>query len=328
MAERVLLTGISGYIGQYCGAELLNQGFEVVGTLRSLAKADDTRAAIAAVAPVEKLTFVEADLLSDEGWDEAMQGCTYVLHVASPFVLAEPKDESELITPAVEGTRRVIRAAQKAGVRRLVLTSSTVAMITGKPSGRYGTDAWSDAGANIGAYAKSKTLAERTAWELTAGGAMELVVVNPGAVFGPSLGAKIDGQSVALMTDMIGGKMPMIPDVAMGMVDVRDVARLHVAAMTADRAAGQRFIAASAEPVSMTYFAEVLRDAGYSKVPSRKAPNVAIKLMSLFDRQAKGMLPSLGKKAAFDNQSTFDILDWQPTPMETSIKEMAASISG
>jgi dihydroflavonol-4-reductase len=328
MAERVLLTGISGYIGQYCGAELLNQGFEVVGTLRSLAKADDTRAAIAAVAPVEKLTFVEADLLSDEGWDEAMQGCTYVLHVASPFVLAEPKDESELITPAVEGTRRVIRAAQKAGVRRLVLTSSTVAMITGKPSGRYGTDAWSDAGANIGAYAKSKTLAERTAWELTAGGGMELVVVNPGAVFGPSLGAKIDGQSVALMTDMIGGKMPMIPDVAMGMVDVRDVARLHVAAMTADRAAGQRFIAASAEPVSMTYFAEVLRDAGYSKVPSRKAPNVAIKLMSLFDRQAKGMLPSLGKKAAFDNQSTFDILDWQPTPMETSIKEMAASISG
>ena len=213
-------------------------------------------------------------------------------------------------------------------MRRLVLTSSTVAMITGKPSGRYGPDAWSDPSANIGAYAKSKTLAERAAWEAIAGGEMELTVVNPGAVFGPSLGAQIDGQSVALMTDMIGGKVPMIPDVAMGMVDVRDVARLHVAAMTTSGAVGQRFIAASAEPVSMTYFAEVLRDAGYSKAPSRKAPNIAIKLMSLFDRQAKGMLPSLGKKAAFDNQSTFDILDWQPTPMEASIKEMAASISG
>jgi len=327
MAERVLLTGISGYIGQYCGAELLNQGFEVVGTVRSLSKTDATRSAIAAVAPVEKLTFAEADLLSDGGWDEAMQGCSYVMHVASPFVLAEPKDENELITPAVEGTRRVISAAQRAGVRRLVLTSSTVAMITGKPSGRYGPDAWSDASANIGAYAKSKTLAERAAWDAVAGSEMELTVVNPGAVFGPSLGAQVDGQSVALMSDMIGGKMPMIPDVAMGMVDVRDVARLHVAAMTTPAASGRRFIAATAEPVSMTYFAEVLRNAGYSKVPSRKAPNVAIKLMSIFDRQAKGMLPSLGKKAAFDNHATFDVLDWQPTPMETSFKEMAASIS-
>ena len=328
MTERVLVTGISGYIGQYCGAELLDQGFEVVGTVRSLSKADATRSAVAAVAPVEKLTFAEADLLSDEGWDEAMAGCTYVIHVASPFVLAEPKDEHELITPAVEGTRRVVSAAQRAGVRRLVLTSSTVAMITGKPSGCYGPDAWSDTGANIGAYAKSKTLAERAAWDAVAGGEMELTVVNPGAVFGPSLGAEVDGQSVALMRDMIGGKMPMIPDVAMGMVDVRDVARLHVAAMTTAGAAGHRFIATTAEPVSMTYVAGLLRDAGYPKVPSRKAPNVAIKLMSIFDRQARGMLPSLGKKASFDNRATFDMLDWQPTPMETSLKEMAASISG
>jgi len=328
LTERVLLTGISGYIGQHCGAELLNRGFEVVGTVRSAAKADATKSAIAAVAPVEELRFVEVDLLSDGGWDDALRGCTYVLHVASPFQLAEPKDENELITPAVEGTLRVIRAAQSAGVRRLVLTSSTVAMITGKPSGRYGPDAWTDPSANVGAYAKSKTLAERAAWDAVASGEMELTVVNPGAVFGPSLGAQIDGQSVALMTDMIGGKMPMIPDVAMGMIDVRDVARLEVAAMTSAGAAGKRFIAASAEPVSMTTFAEILRDAGYSRAPSRRAPTFAIKLMSLFDRQAKGMLPSIGKQAAFDNQSTFDILDWQPTPMEASIKEMAASISG
>ena len=328
MAERVLLTGISGYIGQHCAAALLNQGFEVVGTVRSQAKVEDTRSAIAAVAPVENLTFVEADLLSDEGWDAAVSGCTYVMHVASPFVLAEPKDENELVAPAVEGTRRVIEAAQRAGVRRVVLTSSIVAMVYGRPNGRYGPDAWSDVSANIGAYAKSKTLAERAAWDAVAGGEMELVVINPGAVFGPSLGAQIDGQSVTLMTEMIGGKMPMIPDMAMGMVDVRDVARLHVAALTADGAAGHRFIAATAEPISMSYFAQVLRDAGYSKAPSRKAPNFAIKLMGLFDRQVKGMLPMLGKKAAFDNQATFDVLDWRPTPMETSIKEMAASISG
>lgn len=327
MAARVLLTGIGGYIGQHCGAELLNSGFEVVGTVRSLSKADATRSAIAAVAPVEQLSFVEADLLTDAGWDQAMQGCTYVMHVASPFVLAESKDQSELIGPAVEGTRRVIAAAKKAGVQRVVLTSSTVAMVTGKPDGRYGPDAWSDPNAKIGAYARSKTLAERGAWEAVAGSEMELVVINPGVVFGPPLGAEVDGQSIALMRDMIGGKMPMIPDVAMGMVDVRDVARLHVAAMTSPDAVGRRFIAATAEPISMSQFAQILRDAGYSKVPSRKAPNLAIRIMSLFDREARGMLPSLGKRAACDNRSTFDILDWQPTPMETSIREMAASIS-
>ena len=327
MAERVLVTGISGYIGQHCGAELLNRGFEVVGTVRSSARADATKTAIAAVAPVGGLSFVEADLLSDAGWDGAMPGCTYVMHVASPFVLAEPKDENDLIAPAVEGTRRVIEAARRAGVRRLVLTSSTFAMTAGKPSGRYGPDAWSDLSARIGAYAKSKTLAERAAWDAVAGGEMELTVVNPGAVFGPSLGARIDGQSVALMTDMIGGKMPMIPNVAMGMVDVGDVARLHVAAMTAPGAAGRRFIAATAEPVSMAHFAEVLRAAGYSKVPSRRAPNAAIKLMSLFDREARGMVPMLGKKVSYDNRATFDVLDWKPTPMETSIREMAASLS-
>jgi len=327
MTARVLVTGISGYIGQHVGAELLRQGNEVVGTVRSASKAAAATAAIAPAARVDGLSFAEVDLLSDSGWDDAMQGCAYVIHVASPFVLTEPKNENELIAPAVEGTRRVIAAAQRAGVKRLVLTSSTLSMIAGKDSGRYGPDSWSDTTAKIGAYAKSKTLAERAAWDAVAGGAMELAVINPGVVFGPSLGASADGQTVAMITDMIGGKMPMIPDVAMGMVDVRDVARLHVKAMTAEGAAGQRFIAATVEPIEMAYIAEVLREAGYAKVPSRKAPHAAIRLMSLFDRQAKGLLPSLGKRAAFQNRATFDILDWQPTPMETSFREMAAAIA-
>ena len=327
MAERVLVTGISGYIGRHCAAELLNQGFEVVGTVRSKSKADATTSAIAAVAPVDGLTFAEADLLRDKGWDDAMSGCAYVLHVASPFVFSEPKDENEMIKPAVEGTRRVVKAAQKAGVRRMVLTSSAFAMIAGKATGRYGPDSWSDTNSNIGAYAKSKTLAEKAAWEAVTDGDMELTVINPGAVYGPSLGSEVSGESLTFMRDIIGGKMPMVPDIAMGMVDVRDIARLHVAAMTTAGAAGQRFIAATAEPIEMGYFAQVLRDAGYPKAPSRKAPNLAIKLMSLFDRQAKGMVPFLGKKAAYDNQATFDILGWQPTPIEVSIKEMAASIS-
>ena len=325
--DRVLLTGVTGYIGQHCAAELLRQGYEVVGTIRSRVKADATRIAIAKVAPVDGLSFIEADLLSDQGWVEAMKGCAYVMHVASPFMLAEPKDENEMIAPAVEGTRRVIAAAQQARVKRLVLTSSTFAMIAGKDSGRYGPDAWSDTNASIGAYAKSKTLAERTAWAAAKGGDMELTVVNPGAVFGPSLGAKMDGQSVEMMTAMIGGKMPMIPDLSMGMVDVRDVARLHVKAMIADGAAGKRFIAATAEPIEMAIVASVLRQAGYTKVPFRRAPTLLLKLIGLFDGEVRGMLPFIGKAAAFDNAATFSVLQWQPTPLETSFQEMAEAIA-
>ena len=325
--ERVLVTGITGYIGQHCAAELLRQGYEVIGTIRSRSKAEATRIAISQVAPTDKLSVREADLLSDSGWIEALKGCTFVLHIASPFLLAEPKDEKELIIPAVEGTKRVISAAQKAGIKRLVLTSSIFAIIAGKGTDKYGPSDWSDTDANIGAYAKSKTLAERVAWEAVKTSNLELTVINPGAVFGPSLGAKIDGQSVTMMTDMIAGKVPMIPDIAMGMVDVRDLAKLHVSAMTASGAAGKRFIACTAEPVEMATLAKVLREAGYTKAPTLKAPTFLLKLMSLVDREAKGMMPFIGKKAVLDNSAALNVLHWKPTPMANSFKEMAEAIS-
>jgi dihydroflavonol-4-reductase len=261
------------------------------------------------------------------GWDEAMGSCNYVIHVASPFLLAEPKDENELIRPAVDGTKRVVAAAQRAGVKRMVLTSSTFAIIGGKPSGRYGPQDWSDTDAHIGAYSKSKTLAERAAWKAAEAGNMELSVINPGPVFGPSLGAALDGQSVAMIAAMISGKMPMVPDMSMGMVDVRDVARLHVAALKTPGASGKRFIAASEQPIAMGTLCSVLRNAGYDKVPHRKAPNFAIKLMSLFDREAKGMVPQLGKSVAYDTHATYDVLEWKPTPFETTLLEMATSLA-
>jgi dihydroflavonol-4-reductase len=327
MNERVLLTGVTGYIGQHCAAELLRAGYEVVGTVRSPAKAEATRSALARVAPVERLRFVQADLLSDAGWDDAMQGCAFVMHVASPFSMTEPKDERELIAPAVEGTERVIAAARRAGVRRLVLTSSTVAVTAGLDSGTYGPNSWSNVDAGIGAYAKSKTLAERAAWKAVEGGSMELVVINPGGVFGPSLGAKLEGQSVAMMTDLITGKIPMIPDVAMGMVDVRDVARLHVRALTASGVAGRRFIAATAEPVEMATVARVLRDAGFTKAPTVRAPSFLLRFMGIFDPSARGMAPFLGRRAVLDNRATLELLGWKPTPIESSLTEMAKALS-
>lgn len=325
--EKVLVTGITGYIGEHCAAELLREGYEVVGTFRSLAKADATRKAISKVAQTDNLTFVEANLLSDKGWNDAMQGCSYVLHVASPFFLKEPQNENELIAPAVDGTLRVIKAAKSAEVKRLVLTSSTFAIIAGKETGKYGPQDWSDTNKNIGAYAKSKTLAERAAWAEVKGGNLDLTVINPGAVFGPPIGSKDGAQNVAMMADMIAGKMPMIPDMAMGMVDVRDVAKLHIAAMTKSGASGKRFIACTAEPIEMSTVTQVLRDAGYNKAPARKAPTFLLKFMGIFDKQVKGMLPFIGKKASYDNSETFEILEWKPTPMSQSFKEMASAIT-
>ena len=325
--EKVLVTGITGYIGEHCAAALLREGYEVVGTVRSLAKADATRKAISKVAQTDNLSFVEADLLSDKGWEVAMQGCSYVLHVASPFFLKEPQNENELIAPAVDGTLRVIKAAKSAEVKRLVLTSSTFAIIAGKETGKYGPQDWSDTNKDIGAYAKSKTLAERAAWAEVKGGNLDLTVINPGAVFGPPIGSKDGAQNIAMIADMIAGKMPMIPDMAMGMIDVRDVAKLHIAAMTKSGASGKRFIACTAEPIEMSTVTQVLRDAGYSKAPARKAPTFLLKFMGIFDKQVKGMLPFIGKKASYDNSETFEILEWKPTPMSQSFKEMASAIT-
>ena len=231
-----------------------------------------------------------------------MKGCSYVLHIASPFFLKEPHDENLLITPAVEGTLRVIKAAKSAGVKRLVLTSSTFAIIAGKDTGKYGPNDWSDINLNIGAYAKSKTLAERAAWKAVKGSNMEMTAILPGAVFGPPLGSKAEAQNVKMMKDLI-------------------------AAMIKSGAAGKRFIACSAEPIEMSALTEVLKKAGYKKAPTVKAPTFLLKFISLFDREVKGMLPFIGKKASYDNSETFKILDWKPTPMSKSFEEMATAIT-
>ena len=326
MLTKVMVTGITGYIGQHCGAELLRQGYEVLGTVRSMEKADMVREGIARVAPIENLTFVEADLLSDKGWKDAMDGCTYVLHVASPFIIAAPKDENEIISPAVDGTLRVLSAAKAAGIKRVVLTSSTVAIISGKLSGHYGTDSWSDPDADIGTYAKSKTLAERVAWEFADTKSIDLVVINPGGVLGPTLTGRVEGESLTFISDIINGKYPLVPDISVLLIDVRDVAKLHVAAITAEGAVGKRFIAASDEPLHFKEVTGILKDAGYKKASTRQAPKFLLKLMSLFDDQVKGLLPMVGERQTVANKETYEILGWEPTPIDQSLIETAESI--
>ena len=322
-----MVTGVTGFIGQHCGAELLRQGYEVIGTMRSKEKAEAVREGIAKVAPIDKLTFVEADLMSDEGWQEAMADCKYVLHVASPFIIADPEDENEMISPAVDGTLRVLSAAKAVGVERTVVTSSLIAIIAGKLSGHYGTDSWSDPDEEIGTYARSKTLAEKAAWEFAKANDIDLVVINPGGVMGPTLTGRVEGESLTMISDIITGKYPLVPDICVGFIDVRDVAKLHVAAMTANGAVGKRFIASSDEPLHFKEVTGILKNAGYKKASTRQAPKFLLKIMSLFDDQVKGLLPMVGERQTVANQETYEILGWEPTPMEQSLIETAESIS-
>tara|TARA_B100000700_G_scaffold181159_1_gene199861 strand:+ start:732 stop:1715 length:984 start_codon:yes stop_codon:yes gene_type:complete len=327
MSDQVMVTGVTGYIGQHCGAELLRQGYEVLGTIRSLDKAEAVREGISNVAPIEKLEFVEADLMKDEGWREAMTDCKYVLHVASPFVIANPDDESEIIAPAVDGTLRVLSAAKASGIERTVVTSSLIAIIAGKQSGHYGTDSWSDPEAEIGTYAKSKVLAEKAAWAFAQENDLDLVVINPGGVMGPTLTGKVEGESLTMISDIINGSYPLVPDISVGFIDVRDVAKLHVAALTANGAVGKRFIASSDEPLHFTEITGILKNAGYKKASTRQAPKFLLKIMSIFDDQVKGLLPMVGQRQTVNNRETYEILGWDPISMDRSLVDTAESIT-
>jgi dihydroflavonol-4-reductase len=326
----VLVTGITGYIGHHCVAELLLQGYTVRGSLRSLSKKSELISSLHTVSDrASEIQFFETDLLNDAGWEEAMAGCDYVLHVASPFIMGEPSNPDELIKPAVEGTQRVLSFAQKAGVKRLILTSSTVAVSSDMEEGIGGPDDWADPN-KVGSYAKSKILAEKAAWTFIQSQEedhkMEMVVINPGGVMGPTLTGTLTGTSVGMIHDMIKGKMPMIPNIAIGMVDVRDVAKIHVKSITVDEAVGKRFILASTDPVPMMKIAEILKSEGYNQVSTRKAPSFLLKFMALFNKDVKGMVTFLGRKVKSDNTLAKTLLNWQPTSIEDSIIDMAKSI--
>ena len=331
--EKVLVTGVSGYIGNHCAAELLKNGYAVKGSLRNLSKAEKVTEAIKKeIDPKENLEFCELDLLKDKGWNEAMNGCQYVLHVASPFINKEPKDENLYIKPAVDGTKRALEAAKKAGVKRVVITSSMVSMLeNADKSINIDSKSWTNIDApNVSAYMKSKTLAEKYAWEFIknqkSDSLLELVVINPGPVFGPTLSGDLTGASMSMFNKMISGGMPMVPQAALNMSDVRDVAKIHVLALKNKSANGKRFIVTTKSPYSFQEVAKILKTNGYSKVSTKLAPNFLIKFIGNFDREAKSMRGFIGKKYNANISSTLDTFDWQPIDFETTVLDTANSI--
>ncbi|APG64775.1 NAD-dependent epimerase [Tenacibaculum todarodis] len=333
MMKKVLVTGISGYVGLHTAAELLKKGYSVRGSVRNLSKtAQLTKAIQNEVEPNGNLEFCELNLLNNDGWKEAMQGCDYVLHIASPYVTTEPKDENELIKPAIEGTQRALRFAKKAGVKRVVLTSSLVAMFEdANKSINITEDTWTNTNAkNMTAYVKSKTLAEKSAWdfikEQKGENRLELVVINPGGIWGPTLSNKIAGESMNIVKDMITGKMPMLAKAAMNMSDVRDVALIHVKALENEKANGRRFVVASEKPYSFKEMAKILKSNGNKKVSTLEGPNSLLKFMSRFNSDLKAMKPFIGNTYHADVSQTMEVFDWKPISFEKSILDTAACV--
>lgn len=326
--EQVLVTGGSGFLGSHCIVKLLQAGYPVRTTIRSLAKEPQVRemVRVGGAEPDDRLTVVEADLTRDEGWDSAMEGCTYVLHVASPFPVTQPRDESELIVPAVQGTLRVLRAARDEGIRRVVVTSSFAAIGYGQGNEprTFTEEDWTDIdGPGVTAYVKSKTLAERAAWDFIEreGQGMELAVVNPVAILGPVLSGDY-AASIQLVQRLMNGSMPAAPRVTFGIVDVRDVADLELRAMTSPEAAGERFLAVSGDPVSMPEAARVLRanlGAAASKVPKRTMPDWMVRILALFVPPLRAVVAQLGRVARPSNAKARRVLGWEPRSTSDAI---------
>ena len=331
----VLVTGGSGFIGSHCILQLLAGGHDVRTTVRNLGREADVRAMLkeGGVADAARLSFAAADLEKDAGWREAAVGCEYVLHVASPFPPAAPAHEDELIVPARDGALRVLRAARDGGIRRVVLTSSFAAIGYGhapRPTPLDERD-WTDPSTpGLSAYVKSKTIAERAAWDFIAkeGDGLELAVINPTLVMGPVLGADFS-TSIALVKRMLEGAMPGCPKLFFGIIDVRDVAAQHILAMTMPEAKGERFLSVSGDFIRVLQIAEILRrrlgDAA-RKAPTRELPNFLVRLAALRDSGIKQFGGELGKVRNATSEKSRRLLGWSPRSAEDAIVATAESL--
>lgn len=307
--KTILLTGITGFIAKRIAKDLLDQGYHVRGSLRSMSRADEVRAALGAP---EQLDFVELDLGKDDGWTEAMKGVDALLHTASPFPLVQPKDEQEIIKPAVDGTLRALRAADAAGITRVVLTSSMVAIMhVDRPAEhKFGPQDWTDINhPTASAYVKSKTLAEKAAWDFVADHPdMQLTTIHPGLVCGTPMDRHF-GTSLEVIERIWLGKDSMVPNFCLPVVDLADVSALHMAALNTPASVGQRVIAAESAWM-YPEMASILKQAFPDrKISDRKAPKLVLRLLSMFDPAVKSILPQLDRVLEIDNSNARSLFD-------------------
>lgn len=341
--ELVLVTGGSGFLGSHCIVAALNAGHRVRTTVRSLSKADNVKEMLRVGGideiKINEVEFRAVDLTKDDGWTEACGDCTYVLHTASPFPLDAPKDENELIVPARDGTLRVLKAAKASGtVKRIVLTSSTAAIVFGHPLDRYNQGPFTEEDRTVldnpkrpvSAYAKSKALAERAAWDWMKkdGGEMEMATIHPCGIYGPML-SKDFATSISIVEGCLNGSIPILPRIQFGVVDVRDVAELHILAMTKPEAVSQRFLAVADEDIDVPGVAEALRRLlgdKAKKVPTRVAPNWFLRIVGWFNPTIGGMVSELGVRKDESNAKAKRVLGWKPRSVDDALLATAESL--
>lgn len=324
---RVFLTGASGFIAKHILRELQEKGYETRVSVRN----DKRRAELQALFPDAKLEFAMLDLTKDDGWENALAGCDVLIHTASPFPLTEPKDPEALIRPAVDGTLRAMRAAQRAGIKRVILTSSCAAIYKQADKPRMAPSDethWTTPDEpSVGAYEASKTLAEKAAWEFVENHPdIALTTINPGAVFGPPMDARY-GSSLELVEQLMTGKMPMAPPMDMVAVDVRDVARMHVAAIDAEATKGERFAAASGT-YRFLQFGEMLQDWDSTlKTPSREAPVWLLRFMAMFSKDLKAVLGNVGRTLEVSGDKAERVFGFKFIPVKDALIASAEAIS-
>ena len=319
--ETVLVTGGTGFVGVHCILQLLQKGYNVKTTLRSLKRKDEVIEMLktGGITSFDNLAFIETDLTKDDNWDEAVKDCDYVLHVASPIFLSLPKDENEMIRPAVDGALRVLKAARNAGVKRVVMTSNfgAVGYSHKNPNDEITETDWTDPNEKgLSSYNKSKVMAERAAWDFIKkeGGDLELSVINPVGIFGPSLGPDISS-GFELLRNMLNGSMKAIPNLTMNIIDVRDVADLHIRAMINPEAKGQRFLALAGGKISMPEIALLIKkempEVAHS-ISTKRLPDWLVSLTGLFSPQAKNIASMLRANRNTSNAKAREVLGWKP----------------
>ena len=326
--EKVLVTGSTGFIGLHCIHQLIEKGYSVSGTLRSKSREEEVRSSLKkANLSDTNLSLYECDLMSDDGWEKAIDGCDYVLHIASPFINGLPDHEDDLIKPALTGTQRILKlSAANPQIKKIIITSSFAAVgDTFNGQTVFNESDWSDPNNNkISAYNKSKTLAEKSAWDfMESNPSFKLTVINPVGVIGPMLSDDI-GTSNLFVKKILDGSTPGNPGLHIGFVDVRDVARAHVDSIKNEKSDNKRIIL-SKDEIWVSELSEILRNLGY-KAPKRNIPKWLISVLSLFDKQLGGLIPMIGKVRNIESSIFSEVFDWELISIEESAKVTAEQL--
>ncbi len=328
--KKVLVTGASGYIALHCIKQLLKDGYKVKGSLRDTRLESSIRNSFDEKYNTN-LEFCKLNLLSDDGWEYAASDCEYILHIASPFILEEPKNEKILIEPALEGTLRALNAAKKSGIKKFILTSSMASIAYGHSKVLCDSKDWTNTNKDVGAYIKSKTIAEKAAWDFVKNLTekdFSMTTIHPGMVFGPLLNDDCNGASASLIKNLIEGKFPALPDLYFTVVDVRDVAKLHVDSLTNNATNNKRIIATSSEGISFIRISQILREIGFSKSPQNIIPNKVINSLAPFNKEMRSTANMIKRgRYEVDISETLSLYDWEPIPLRKTLKDMTDSLN-